>query len=912
MHDGHDASRSSWIALGIGAITRGACRWPKLTLWLVFVSTIACSAYAWKTLTIKTNRADLIDPRAPYQQRWNRYAEAFGDVTEDIVVVIEGANRSTVTKAIDELGPRIERDAKYFKNVLYKIDLRALTSKGLQYLPNEELKKLVVRLRKMRVMAAVMPGAAEEKQKEMEAAQSAAVADLAGQVEQLAQGWQNWSVLPADQRKVIREQTQALVAHLAQSSESEPAASRVDPLAAASVAGGIRYLLNDDETMGFIQAQPVVDPGDMNGATESVERMRRLVSAVQKKHPRARIGLTGVPVLEHDEMEVSQREMAEASLLSFFGVGIVLFAGFRRLRHPVLGMVMLLVGTAWSFAAAALAVGHLNILSIAFAAMLFGLGNDFAIVYMSHYAEQRERGLSLFDSILDASMSVGPGITTAALTAAAAFFAAVLTDFAGIAELGLIAGWGILLCNLLTFVFIPPALLVWDRNWELPPRRLEDETRTWPRWVPASVLAGFLILLGYFGQYASTVRYDMNLLNMQATGTEGMRVQERIEQKSANSILYAVSLAKNRADAIELKRRYEELPTVEKVEELASMLPPATTPRRQEMIDFIRGALVNLAANPPSVPNPSRIGNALDDLHSIVSATPDAAIEDSVRELDGFLDRLSSMTLGEQIRVLTPGHGALPAEMASLAKEESATPVGLDDFPTAFTSRFVSRDQQWLVKVYPREAVWDGTPLKRFVEDVRSVDPEVTGTPIQNFEASQAIWDSYLEAGSYALVAVLILLWWDFRTIHETLLAISPAACGLFVTLGVLGKWDIPLNQANMIMLPLLLGLGVDGGVHVLHDYRAQTGRYSMSRSTARSILLTATTSIVGFGSLMIASHRGLFSLGFVLTVGVTAALLTSLVAIPSFLSLISPDDQSAVMPGKLRIVSADADRPAA
>jgi predicted RND superfamily exporter protein len=250
--------------------------------------------------------------------------------------------------------------------------------------------------------------------------------------------------------------------------------------------------------------------------------------------------------------------------------------------------------------------------------------------------------------------------------------------------------------------------------------------------------------------------------------------------------------------------------------------------------------------------------------------------------------------------------------MASLADDESAVPVSLDDFPTAFTSRFLSHDEQWLVKVYPRDPVWDGAPLKRFVEDVRSVDPEVTGTPIQNFEASQAIWDSYLEAGGYALVAVLILLWWDFRTIHETLLAISPAACGLFVTLGVLGLWNIPLNQANMIMLPLLLGLGVDGGVHVLHDYRAQSGRYRMSRSTARSILLTATTSIVGFGSLMIASHRGLFSLGFVLTIGVTAALLTSLVAIPSFLALISPDEEAAAVSERLRIMPADADRPAA
>jgi predicted RND superfamily exporter protein len=411
--------------------------------------------------------------------------------------------------------------------------------------------------------------------------------------------------------------------------------------------------------------------------------------------------------------------------------------------------------------------------------------------------------------------------------------------------------------------------------------------------VAVAVLVVFCGTVVWLGREATHVHYDTNLLNMQARGTEAVRAQERIQEKSDDSLLYAVSLAKNRQTALALKQRYEKLPTVSRVEEIASLFPPAPTAERTELIAGIARAATMLAQIHPASPNPGKIGEALDEVYTAIVNTQDPAVAATAQQLNTFLDRLSSLPLNEQVAALTPG-GAAAAQLESVANTDPA-PVTLKDLPASFTSRFVSHDKQWLLKIYPRDAVWEGAPLKKFVEEVRTVDPEVTGTPLQNYEASQSIWNSYLQAGLYALIAVLILLVWDFRTVHETLLAISPAGIALLVTLGVLGQWNIPLNPANMIMLPLLLGLGVDGGVHVLHDYRAQVGGYSISRSTARSLFLTAMTSIVGFGSLMVASHRGLFSLGFVLTVGVTAALVTSLVALPALLTLVTPGLPPAV-----------------
>jgi hypothetical protein len=263
--------------------------------------------------------------------------------------------------------------------------------------------------------------------------------------------------------------------------------------------------------------------------------------------------------------------------------------------------------------------------------------------------------------------------------------------------------------------------------------------------------------------------------------------------------------------------------------------------------------------------------------------------------LDQFLDSLARLPLPAQIDLLAGLAPAPPIELVQMLQSAAAPPVTLADLPPEFTSRYVSAGGRWLLKIFAAEPIWDDAPLAAFVEELRSVDPNVTGTPVQNLEASRAIWNSYLQAGGYALLAVCLLLWSDFRTFHETLLALSPAAAALAATLGILGRLGWALNPANMLMLPLLLGLGVDGGVHVLHDYRGQSGAgYRMTRATVRSLVLTAATSIVGFGSLMLASHRGLFSLGFVLTVGVTTSLITSLVALPAVLSLISKNDLEA------------------
>ena len=225
--------------------------------------------------------------------------------------------------------------------------------------------------------------------------------------------------------------------------------------------------------------------------------------------------------------------------------------------------------------------------------------------------------------------------------------------------------------------------------------------------------------------------------------------------------------------------------------------------------------------------------------------------------------------------------GDLLSRLYVLKSMANPEPPKLTDLPESLTSRFVGAHGLHLLKIYGRGNIWDMDALGKFVQDVRSVDPRATGNPLQAYEASLEMKQSYEKSALYALIVISALLLFDFRSIRYTLLAMLPLAVGLAQTFGLLGLLGIPLNPANMIALPLLLGISVDEGVHIVHDFLDQKGKYKISQSTAVAVLVDSLTTIVGFGSLMVASHQGLQSLGRVLTIGVTCCLFTSLIMLP-------------------------------
>ena len=223
--------------------------------------------------------------------------------------------------------------------------------------------------------------------------------------------------------------------------------------------------------------------------------------------------------------------------------------------------------------------------------------------------------------------------------------------------------------------------------------------------------------------------------------------------------------------------------------------------------------------------------------------------------------------------------------------------IALTDLPAALRDRYVGASGRWLVQAYARDGLWDIEPLERFVKATRTVDPEATGKPFGTLEGLKAMQQGFGWAGVYALIVIIVVLAADFRTLANTLLALAPLVIGTLLTLGVMGVLGVPLNPANMIALPLIVGVGVDNGVHVLHDYLSRRNRrsYALARTTGIGIAVSALTTILGFGTLMIANHRGLVSLGLVLTLGVTFCMAAALILLPAALRLLAPTEVDTV-----------------
>lgn len=948
-------AQGSLLDEALRSTTRAVASAPKVTLLLVMLVTGICVALSVCHLGFKTDRSDLIDPNAPFQKRWLAYTESFG-TGSDVVVVVESESQDAVRRTLDGIGDRLRQDTDLFTNVLYRIEATGLRRKGLQFLPPDQLRRAIGQLERFEP---ILHSTRDWEMLRLE--------DLSDRLSwQLARQGDS-----GPQRQELLGQAERLTDSLSRFVEDPkdfrspwPEMFNADPQFRHAAAGPV-YMTVRNGTMGFIYATPRKGSNGFDGATQAIERIREIAAEVTRDIPNAKATLTGIPVLENDEMRRSSYDMTIASGVSFIGVGLLLLIGFRGLRHPVLAMVMLGVGLSWAFGFATFSVGHLNILSVSFAAMLIGLGGDFAIHYLSRYLEERHRGLDLVDALEATSVGIGSGLITASLTTALAFFCATFTQFLGVAELGIIAGGGILLCALATFIAMPALIALGDDG--VPSESLPRPFRaSWLR-IGTSKFPKMAILLSGMAILAVAacafrikddkpvpiVGFDHNLLNLQAEGLESVQVLRRLFETADQSLLFAVSMADSPEEALKLKAKFEALPSVGRVEELASRLPRATSEETRGLVQQVRSRLRGLPNAAPrfDAPNPRSVGQSLERLFQTTRVIDDQDARRVATKLDRFLDKLSRLPLDQQSKLLGRFQQmtaeSLLVQFQVMAMASDPEPLTAADLPPELTRRFISPQNKWLLQVFPKQQVWEFEPLAKFVSELRSVDPDVTGTPLQNYEASRQVKKSYELAALYALVVICLVLLLDFlekenkllvlvpplvviaftamtlstrgvpiqamylvlgylamvvamaavldfRNLRDAALTLLPPIAAGSMTVGILALLKQDFNAANLIVLPLILGIGVDNGVYVVHNCRSQKGKqFTLDASTAYAMTITSITNMVGFGSLMLAAHRGLFSVGLVLTVGVACTLFVSLTTLPAIMSWLTQEPKA-------------------
>ncbi|MDB6110748.1 MAG: putative exporter of the superfamily, partial [Pedosphaera sp.] len=638
----------------------------------------------------------------------------------------------------------------------------------------------------------------------------------------------------------------------------------------------------------------------------AIERLRGLLQQTQSEVPGVNVGLTGGPVLDYDEMRQSQHDSIVASIVSLVLCSLIFIVSYRQLNSPLKAAFCLVIGLGYTIGFTTLAIGSLNILTITFAPMLIGLAIDFGIHFISRYEEETRHGRPAMEAVQKTMTFTGQGIVTGAFTTAAAFLAMSLTHFKGIQQMGIISGGGLVLC-LIPMLTLLPVLLLRRRpasNQQTRPfaerrGRIEHFWLQRPRFVVWLTLA---LCAGAALQFHK-VYFDYDLLHLQSKDLPAVIYEQRLIKSASQSVIFGAVIADDLRQAQEYAAKLKQLPSVANVQSVVDYLAEDQT-KKLQLVRAIKSEVQDLQFAPID-PRPVDIHELDPTLWALMGFLGLAA--EAAQPQDPSLAR-QLRTLRESIlqlrKAMFSGQPQVPAQLtqfqqvlftdlhqtfAALKNQDASGPLRPQDLPPTLRHRFIGVTGKYLLQVYPKKDIWQHDNQREFLQELQSVIPEdkVDGTPRELYQYTTLLKNSYQQAAWYALGAIVIMVYLHFRSLVAVILALLPVAIGTAWLLGFMGATGIPFNPANIMTLPLVIGIGVTNGIQILNRLAEERKPDIFARSTGKAVLVSGLTAIIGFGSLILAKHQGIRSLGIVMTIGIASCMIAALTFLPALLSIL-------------------------
>jgi uncharacterized protein len=870
--------RGERVAGWVVASVRAASRHRRAVVAGTLALTLVSLAYSATHLGVNADPQALLDADLPFQRLDRDFARHFPSLNNALLVVVDGDSGEQARRAATDLADTLRRRADRFTEVYVPGTGPFFEHNALLYRTVPELEDLTDHL------AEVQPILAE----------LSASPDLPTLSRVVSLGLESAA---SDPRGAAQ-----LSGVLDQMSRAAMAVYAERPLFVSWEAALLSGTSFDPSHRAVIVAQPVLDFDRVLAAAPAIDAIRADSRALGLADRGVRVRITGYPALNYEEMRGLVFDVGISGVVAFAIVLALLFLALRSLALVIAAASTLLVGLALTAGFAALAVGSLNLVSIAFAVMFIGLGVDYSIHLLLHYVEERRRGRA-HEAALDAAVAeVGEALLLCTFTTSIGFLSFMPTDYRGVGELGLISGVGMLVILTLSLTFLPALLGSLCRMRSAPPPRPESDLR---RRVTrsleghagtvaaAALLAGIASLL-----LAPRVRFDSNVVEMRNPNTESVQTFNDLLADGAASPWYIDVLEPSLDRAYQASRRLQELPEVDRVVTLRHYVPEEQETKREILGEA--ALILELPQPAPGRTEPTREQN-LRALHQLSAAldvpwvqSSDAALAQSARELrrelTPLIDRLEHSANGtealarfEQLLL-----GRLPQRLAQLRSLLEPQPVSLATLPRELRERMVAEDGSARIQVFPRDDMTDDRALARFVAAVRAIEPDATGLPVNIVEFGRETAASLREATLLALGAIALVLLALWRRPLEVALVLAPLALAGGITVSVMVLLDMPFNFANVIVLPLLLGIGVDSGIHLVERSR----RHDLAKegladsTTARAILYSAFTTLISFSNLAFSGHRGISSLGVLLCIGMAATLVCTLLVLPALLTL--------------------------
>jgi hypothetical protein len=884
-------ARERWFA----AIANVGLRRSGLVLAIAAAVVVLCGLLI-PELRVTTSRYGLVSRENPYQARMLQFFDRFG-YPDAPVILTSGGTADERREVIDRLVGQLEQEPALEGRVFGRLRPEHVAEVFLLHAP-DALVSLRQHLPEDKTLSEMVGGGLPAWVGAIEQKLYAGL-EGEGDPEQATEGLEQLATL-----------ARAFDTYLAGDDAIDAISGVADPTALRRP--GLDedgYLVAADGQYHVLTMFPELPGDEVEDLRPLVEQIREIRDQVMADATGEVVAeVTGLPALVVDERRLIERGLFISSFAAAFGILLLCYALFRSARQTIIALLPLLAGMVGTLAAVRFIYGELNLITSSFVAVLLGLGIDFSVHGLSRYNEQLRSGRTAEESIREALVHTGPGILTGAATTAIAFLTTVTTEFTAYAELGVVTAVGLLIIVVATFVGMPPLLLKAGK-WGVKVAPEPAAVRHVPRLLRAAGVP--LLVLGLLAGTAGALalpRIPFNARNFDflPDKTESASALLKLEHDPLMSPIFAHVSADSVAEARVREAKLRALDSVAGLQTATDLLPTLQDGRIDKLRQGFAGldrdpdfdALERRRTKPSELDKPLlAVIDALDEVRfALRQGDRDSAPAESAKEAFTAL----------RARILRPSAdvearlAGLESDLTGLLRRAWTTARAVSqrghyvptDLPPLFQRRFVSHDGDALaVYVIPAGDFWDLEVAAAFVRDVESVDPGASGLAMNHHQHSTMIIEGFRRAALIAAVLIYVVLVLDFRSLRDAALAVVPAILGWLWMFGIMALVGIPFDGANIVCLPLVLGIGIAAGVHIMHRCRESAAQHGgrgrlddIVRGTGGAVVIAGLTTMAGFGGLMLGNYGAMLTVGLALTVGVGACLVASILVLPPLL----------------------------
>ncbi|MGH7125086.1 MAG: MMPL family transporter [Stellaceae bacterium] len=825
--------------------------------------TAVCGYYASTHLSLDTDVDKLLDPNLPWRKREMAYDKAFPQFNNLIVIVIDGATPDQAEDAAAALADKLAPNKALFSSVTRPDGGEFFRKNGMLFLSKAEVQSFADQMIQAQPLIGTL-------------AADPSLRGLFDTLDLTAQG--------IERGEAKGDELDHPFAVFADTVEAS-LAGKYHPLSWQSLLTGLKPTTR--ELRKFILVQPVLDYSDLEPGADATDAIRQAARDLDLTPERGvRVRLTGSVPLADEEFGSVTQGATLSTTLAFSLICLWLFLALRSVRLVVPILITLAMGLVIAAGFAAFAVHSLNLISVAFAVLFIGIAVDFSIQFSVRYRSERYEVDNLAEALRRTALGIGGALAVAAATTAVGFISFVPTAYTGVSDLGLISGAGMLIALALNLTVLPALLVIIRPRGE---RRAVGfhKLRTIDRYlVERRRAVGFIALAVAVGCLALVpeLTFDFNPLNLKDPRTESVSTLFDLMKDPDTTPNTIDVLAPTTSDIPPLADRLEKLPEVSHTVSLLSFVPEDQPDKLAIIADT--ASLLGPTLSPAEVrpaPDPAAELEALSRADEALARASAQSHQASVEHLSAVLHQAVARGADALPTLRSNLVGGLAARLSEMRLALSAEPVTLETLPPELRRDWVSPEGLARIEVFPKGDASNNDVLRKFVVAVRTIAPEATGTPISIQESAATIVDAFRKAGMFALIAIALLLAIVLQRARDVALVLAPLLLAGLLTVATSVLVDLPLNFANIIALPLLLGVGVAFDIYFVMNWRA--GRVDPLQSgTARAVLFSALTTGTAFGSLALSNHRGTSQMGILLTIALFYTLVCTFFVLPSLM----------------------------